>query len=190
MEVADEEEALHQHCHSDSYRLDPSVEVESLHLPEMQSIADDAEAHCYSEVLDGAEASCVAQPIGHEMDSPTACVSCFGGLQAERPETLPTEHTSPASEKLEKMQLDDSSQPLLVASDLSTSASSASSSSSSSPSPTPRKPNWKEVRGHSKCEIEAVLSLRVVSEQLRARHRKIDRSDDVDAWAVLAAAGA
>merc|ERR1719329_194521 len=123
------------------------------------------------------------------MDSPKACVSCLGGLQAERPkEILPTEHTSPAREKLEMMQLDDSLQPLLGASDLSTSASSASSSSSSSPSPTPRKPNWEEVRGHSKCEIEAVLSLRVVSEQLRARHGKIDWSEDVDAWAVVAAA--
>jgi len=192
MAVADEEEAVHQHCQNDSYKEDPSVEVESLFFPEMLMIADDAEAacklaHCYTEVLHGAEVPCIAEPIGYVMDSPTACVSCIGGLQATQPETLPAEHTSPAREKLEMMLLDNSSFIPVGASDFS---ASVSSSSSSSPSPTPRKPNWEEVRGHSKCEIEAVLSLRVVSEQLRARHGKVDRSEDVVAWATLAAAGA
>lgn len=192
MADADEAEAVDVYCHSNSYKQDPSVEAAPLLLLEMPSIADDAEsvctlACCHTEVLLGAEVPCTADPIGHVMGLPTACVSGTSAWQAKLSETLTVEHTSPTREQLEMIQIDHSSQPPVGASKFS---SSASSPLSSSALPTPRKPVREEARGRSKCEIEAVLCLHVVTERLRARHGKVDKSEGADTWAKLAAAGA
>lgn len=186
MADADEVEAMDVRCHSTSYEQDPGTKAEPLLLVGLPSMSDDAGsactfADCHSEVLSHAEVSCVAGPIGHEMDLPTACVSGTSGLQAKLSADLSEEDASPSRGESEMIQVDHS---------LHHSSSSGSSSSSSSVVPTPRKPNREEAHGRSKCEIEAVLSLRVVSEQLRARSGKADECEGADTWAQLAAAGA
>lgn len=193
MADADEVEVTDVQSHSISYEEALGIKVEPRLCSELPSIADAAESACtlqndHSEVILHAEVSCSAGPIGHVMDLPTACVSGTSGLQAELLGDLSEDDVFLTTRgEFGMIQVDCSLQPPVGASRLS---SSASSSSSSSVVATPRKPEWEEVRGRSKCEIKAVLSLGVVSEQLRARNGKGDMSDGADAWAQLAAAGA
>lgn len=136
------------------------------------------------EVPVGAEAPCVADLSGCVAAVPTASVLCAHDSQAELLDAPIAEHTSHAREPLKMIQLEHS------ASTASNFSSRASSSSSSSPLPTPRRPSWDGARGRSKSEIEAVLGLGVVTEQLRARHGKVDTLEAGDTWLKLAALGA
>jgi len=178
--VSEEVTAPNERCHSQCHVQVPS-DTESRDVVEIVSAANDEGVLCCDvEVPFGDEAPCVGDHFDYVAGVSTACVSCAKDSQAEHLDDIST-----ARDELKITQLEHS------LSARSTRASSSSGSSSGlSPLPTPRRPSWEEARGHSKNEIEAILSLGVVTQKLRARHGKADTFDSADTWAKLAAAGA
>lgn len=184
--VSEEVTAPNECCHSQCHVQVPS-DTESRDVVEIVSAANDEGVLCCDvEVPFGDEAPCVGDHFDYVAGVSTACVSYAKDSQPEHLDDIST-----AKDELKITQLEHSLHPLATTINFRLRASSSSgSSSSSSPLPTPRRPSWEETRGHSKNEIEAILSLGVVTQKLRARHGKADTFDSADTWAKLAAAGA